>query len=67
MSEYVLFEQKGHVAIVTINRPERMNALGHEVRTGFGRGVSQDSPPSLPSRSRSLPAPATRRSLRAPI
>jgi enoyl-CoA hydratase len=35
MSDYVLFEQKGHVAIVTINRPERMNALGTEVRTGL--------------------------------
>jgi enoyl-CoA hydratase/carnithine racemase len=35
MSDYVRFEQKGHVAIVTINRPDRMNALGHEVRTGL--------------------------------
>jgi len=35
MSEFVLFEQRGHVAIVTINRPDRMNALGHEVRTGL--------------------------------
>ena len=35
MSEFVLFEQKGHVATVTINRPERMNALGHDVRVGL--------------------------------
>ncbi len=35
MSDYVLFEQRGHVAIVTINRPERMNALGSEVRQGL--------------------------------
>ncbi|HSQ12543.1 MAG TPA: enoyl-CoA hydratase/isomerase family protein, partial [Candidatus Deferrimicrobium sp.] len=35
MSDFVLFEQIGHVAIVTINRPDRMNALGHEVRTGL--------------------------------
>ena len=35
MSDFVLFEQKGHVAIVTINRPDRMNALGHDVRTGL--------------------------------
>ena len=35
MSDYVLFEQRGHVAIVTINRPDRMNALGHDVRTGL--------------------------------
>ncbi|MBM4298900.1 MAG: enoyl-CoA hydratase/isomerase family protein [Deltaproteobacteria bacterium] len=35
MSDHVLFEQKGHVAIVTLNRPERMNALGAEVRNGL--------------------------------
>jgi len=35
MSDYVLFEEKNHIAYVTINRPERMNALGHEVRTGL--------------------------------
>ncbi|HWP22770.1 MAG TPA: enoyl-CoA hydratase-related protein [Candidatus Binatia bacterium] len=35
MSDSVLFEQKGAVAIVTINRPERMNALGTEVRQGL--------------------------------
>ena len=35
MSDFVLFEQRGGVAIVTINRPDRMNALGHEVRTGL--------------------------------
>ena len=35
MSEYVLFEQKENVALVTINRPERMNALGTEVRNGL--------------------------------
>ena len=35
MSDYVLFEQRNRVAIVTINRPDRMNALGHEVRNGL--------------------------------
>src|SRR5262247_1219793 len=35
MADFVLFEQKGAVAIVTINRPERMNALGQDVRTGL--------------------------------
>jgi enoyl-CoA hydratase/carnithine racemase len=35
MPDYVLFEQRGHVAVVTINRPDRMNALGHDVRTGL--------------------------------
>jgi enoyl-CoA hydratase/carnithine racemase len=33
MSNYV--KQNGHVAIVTINRPDRMNALGQEVRHGL--------------------------------
>ena len=35
MSDYVLFEQKDHIAYVTINRPERMNALGQDVRNGL--------------------------------
>ena len=35
MPDHVLFEQKGPVAIVTINRPERMNALGTDVRQGL--------------------------------
>ena len=35
MSDYVLFEEKNHIAYVTINRPKRMNALGHDVRTGL--------------------------------
>jgi len=35
MPEYVLFEQKNAVAYVTLNRPDRMNALGHEVRKGL--------------------------------
>jgi enoyl-CoA hydratase/carnithine racemase len=35
MAEFVLFQQKNHIAYVTINRPERMNALGQEVRKGL--------------------------------
>ena len=35
MSDYVLFEQKDHIAYVTLNRPERMNALGQDVRKGL--------------------------------
>ena len=35
MSDYVLFEQKEHIAYVTLNRPERMNALGQDVRKGL--------------------------------
>lgn len=32
---YVLFEKQGGVAKITVNRPERMNAIGTEVRTAL--------------------------------
>ena len=68
MSDYVRFEQrKGHVAIVTINRPDRMNALGHEVRTGLVDAFLKIRHEPSIQVSRSLPAPAIRRSRRAPI
>lgn len=28
---YVLYEKRGHIAVITLNRPERMNALGREL------------------------------------
>ncbi|MCY4058325.1 MAG: enoyl-CoA hydratase-related protein, partial [Gammaproteobacteria bacterium] len=28
---YVIYEKRDHVAIITLNRPERMNALGNEL------------------------------------
>ena len=34
-SQYVLYEQKGPIATITLNRPERMNALGHDLRWGL--------------------------------
>lgn len=36
MSGLVLFERQGHVAIVTLNRPERMNALSRELLLELG-------------------------------
>ncbi|HXY75940.1 MAG TPA: enoyl-CoA hydratase-related protein [Steroidobacteraceae bacterium] len=35
MSEAVVFEMQGPVAIITINRPERRNAINAEVRAGL--------------------------------
>ena len=35
MPEYVLYEQRGPIAYVTLNRPDRMNALGQEVKKGL--------------------------------
>jgi len=35
MADPVIYEQRGSVAYVTINRPERRNALGHEVKLGL--------------------------------
>ncbi len=30
---YVPYEKRDHIAYITLNRPERMNALGEELRT----------------------------------
>lgn len=35
MSAHVLFETRGKIALITINRPERYNALGLSVRAGL--------------------------------
>lgn len=35
----VLYEKKGHIAYITINRPERMNALGSEVTAGLREAI----------------------------
>ena len=35
MSEAVLYEMKGQVAVITINQPDRRNALGIAVRQGL--------------------------------
>ena len=46
MTDLVLLERQGHLAIVTLNRPERMNALSRELLLELGevgRRLSQDS------------------------
>ncbi len=35
MSDVVLYEKRGHTAIITINRPEKMNSVSAEVQQGF--------------------------------
>ncbi len=35
MSDQVLVGQKDHIAYVTLNRPERLNALGQDVGKGL--------------------------------
>jgi enoyl-CoA hydratase/carnithine racemase len=31
MPEYVMYEKKGHISYITLNRPDRLNALGSEL------------------------------------
>ncbi|HUZ40384.1 MAG TPA: enoyl-CoA hydratase/isomerase family protein [Acidimicrobiales bacterium] len=39
MSESVLFEVEGHVGTITLNRPERRNALSFEMRERLAQGL----------------------------
>ncbi|MDA0256304.1 MAG: enoyl-CoA hydratase/isomerase family protein [Chloroflexi bacterium] len=43
MSDYILLDKhpEGRYAVVTLNRPERLNAFGVEMRTQFGRAVEE--------------------------
>ncbi|MYE12801.1 MAG: hypothetical protein F4X99_14340 [Gammaproteobacteria bacterium] len=38
---YVTYEKRGHVAIMTLNRPERMNALGRELSAELREAEAQ--------------------------
>lgn len=40
MDEFVKFERYDDVAVITLNRPERLNALGSEVRRDLDRAVA---------------------------
>ena len=39
MSESVLFGVEGHVGVITLNRPERRNALSFEMRERLAHGL----------------------------
>lgn len=41
MSDVVLYETKGHTAMITINRPEKRNALDKHVREGIKSGFDR--------------------------
>ena len=41
--EYVHYEQDGPVVVITIDRPERMNAIGPEVPRAAGRRLGAGS------------------------
>ena len=41
MTSYVEIEQNGHVATLTINRPDKLNALSDEVIADLGNAVAQ--------------------------
>ena len=37
---HVIYEKKGQIAYLTMNRPERMNALGRDISRGLQQGVT---------------------------
>ena len=39
--EAVLFEKRGHVAILTLNRPDRLNAISAALRTEVHAAVDE--------------------------
>lgn len=41
MSDTVLFERRGHVAVLTLNRPEAMNSVNQELATTLGEALEE--------------------------
>ena len=41
MSDKVLFEKRGHVAIITLNRPEARNAVNADIATGMDEAMKR--------------------------
>ena len=52
-------ERHGQILVVRMNRPERLNALNHEMRTRLAETWTEFAT-ATNSRSRSSPAPAVR-------
>ena len=49
--EAILFEKREHVAILTLNRPERLNAINTALRSDVAAAVKEahaDGPPVIP-------------------
>ena len=67
MTDEVLYEVAGGVARVTINRPERRNAMSYGVMQRPARRDGARRAPTTTCASSCSPARATRRSARAPI
>ena len=64
--ETVLVERDGHVATITLNRPDKLNALNEELLHELARVVRELAQDHDVCAARSSPARARRRSPRAP-
>ncbi|MBI4288483.1 MAG: enoyl-CoA hydratase/isomerase family protein [Chloroflexi bacterium] len=38
---YILLEKEDHIATLTLNRPDRLNALGHDINTEIASGLKE--------------------------
>jgi len=62
--EHLIYQQRGPVTIITINRPERMNAIGPQTHRELIDAWAGSAATTTPW-SASSPARVTRRSARA--